>query len=173
MQTPSIFVNLPVSDLKKAEAFYEALGFKKNPMFSSEDTTGMVFSETIHLMIMVTCPSLLPSQTATMSVLLSFMPFKSCAQSLTYSPPDQEHHRFQSFMPANKTLVCGRDGTETLLALVVAKKEDVDKMVEGGADKGGKRDPTKLPEMEGHYGRSVEDPDGHIWEVGCMTGLAE
>jgi predicted lactoylglutathione lyase len=72
-------------------------------------------------------------------------------------------------MPANKTLVSGRDATETLLCLMVAKKEDVDKMIEGGGSKGGKVDPTKLPEMEGHYGRSVEDPDGHIWEIGCFT----
>ena len=31
-----IFVNLPVVDLAKATAFYEAIGFKKNEAFSNE-----------------------------------------------------------------------------------------------------------------------------------------
>lgn len=53
MKTPSIFINLPVTSLAKAEAFYEALGFKKNITFCSDDTTGMIFSDTIYLMIMV------------------------------------------------------------------------------------------------------------------------
>lgn len=29
-----IFVNLPVADVARATAFYEALGFEKNPQFS-------------------------------------------------------------------------------------------------------------------------------------------
>ncbi len=33
---PIIFVNLPVTDLPRAQAFYEALGFTKNPGFSDD-----------------------------------------------------------------------------------------------------------------------------------------
>lgn len=47
-----IFVNLPVTDLAKAEAFYEALGFTKNPQFSDEGSACMVVSETIHVMLL-------------------------------------------------------------------------------------------------------------------------
>lgn len=43
-------------------------------------------------------------------------------------------------------------------------------MVELAHEQGGKKDPTTLPQMEGWYGRSVEDPDGHVWEVGYMAG---
>lgn len=47
-----IFVNLPVSDLPRATAFYEAVGAVKNPQFSDETASCMVFSETIHAMLL-------------------------------------------------------------------------------------------------------------------------
>ena len=50
--TRMIFVNLPVADLPRAMAFYEALGFTNNPQFSDEAGACMVWSETIHVMIL-------------------------------------------------------------------------------------------------------------------------
>ncbi|HET7850303.1 MAG TPA: VOC family protein [Pseudolabrys sp.] len=47
-----IFVNLPVSDLKKSVAFYEAVGATRNPQFSDETAACMVFSETIYAMLL-------------------------------------------------------------------------------------------------------------------------
>lgn len=47
-----IFVNLPVADLPRAVAFYEAVGAKMNPMFSDQTAACMVFSETIHVMLL-------------------------------------------------------------------------------------------------------------------------
>ncbi len=47
-----IFVNLPVSDLKRAMSFYEAIGFKNNPQFSDETAACMVVSEEIYVMIL-------------------------------------------------------------------------------------------------------------------------
>lgn len=47
-----IFVNLPVADLPRAVAFYEAVGATKNPMFSDETAACMVFSDTIHAMLL-------------------------------------------------------------------------------------------------------------------------
>ena len=47
-----IFVNLPVSDLERANAFYEAIGAVKNPQFSDHTATCMVFSDTIHAMLL-------------------------------------------------------------------------------------------------------------------------
>ena len=40
-----IFVNLPVRDLRKATAFYAALGAVKNPQFSDDTASCMVVSE--------------------------------------------------------------------------------------------------------------------------------
>ncbi|SRR5258707_15878438 len=47
-----IFINLPVSDLKCATAFYQAIGAVKNEQFSDDTASCMVFSETIHAMLM-------------------------------------------------------------------------------------------------------------------------
>jgi predicted lactoylglutathione lyase len=47
-----IFVNLPVADLPKAMAFYAALGFTNNPHFSDDTAACMVWSETIHVMLL-------------------------------------------------------------------------------------------------------------------------
>lgn len=46
-----LFVNLPVSDVVRATAFYEALGFTRNPQFSNEDGSCMVLSETSYVML--------------------------------------------------------------------------------------------------------------------------
>ena len=47
-----IYINLPVSDLAKAIAFYEALGFVKNPIFSDENACGVSWSDDIVVMLL-------------------------------------------------------------------------------------------------------------------------
>jgi len=47
-----IYINLPVRDLKKATAFYTAIGAAKNPQFSDETASCMVLSDTIFVMLL-------------------------------------------------------------------------------------------------------------------------
>lgn len=47
-----LFVNLPVADLAKSIAFYEALGLVRNPQFSDETGACMVLSDTIFVMLL-------------------------------------------------------------------------------------------------------------------------
>ncbi|MBJ2156666.1 VOC family protein [Variovorax sp. IB41] len=47
-----IFVSLPVADLQTSIAFYEALGFRRNPKFSDDASACMVWSEAIHAMLL-------------------------------------------------------------------------------------------------------------------------
>jgi predicted lactoylglutathione lyase len=47
-----IFVNLPVSDLEKATAFYQSVGGVKNETFSDHTASCIVLSETIHVMLL-------------------------------------------------------------------------------------------------------------------------
>lgn len=47
-----IFINLPVVDLEKSVAFYEAVGAVKNPMFSDDTAACMVLSDTIYVMLL-------------------------------------------------------------------------------------------------------------------------
>jgi uncharacterized protein len=50
--TKMIFVNLPVADLPKSMAFYEALGFTNNPAFTDETAACMVWGDGIHVMLL-------------------------------------------------------------------------------------------------------------------------
>jgi hypothetical protein len=48
-----IFVNLPVADVEKSAAFYEAIGFTKDARFSRPSSAAaMVWSDTIFFMIL-------------------------------------------------------------------------------------------------------------------------
>lgn len=47
-----IFVNLPVADVARSTAFYEAIGFELNSQFSNEQASSMMWSDTIYLMLL-------------------------------------------------------------------------------------------------------------------------
>lgn len=46
-----IFVNLPVKDLEKSKAFFSALGFEFNPMFTNDAAACLVIDENIFAML--------------------------------------------------------------------------------------------------------------------------
>jgi uncharacterized protein len=50
--TQMIFINLPVRDLPRSRAFYEAIGFRNEPKFSNESAAMMVLSDTISVMLL-------------------------------------------------------------------------------------------------------------------------
>lgn len=52
MTATSIFVNIPTTDLDRAKAFYEALGFSINPNFTDENAACVVLSDTIYFMVL-------------------------------------------------------------------------------------------------------------------------
>jgi len=47
-----IFVNLPVADLPRSKAFFEALGWHFNPQFTNEQGACLVISDTIYVMLL-------------------------------------------------------------------------------------------------------------------------
>jgi len=54
MATKQIFVNLPVKDLDKSKAFFNALGYNFNPQFTDANAACMVVQEgSIHAMLLV------------------------------------------------------------------------------------------------------------------------
>ena len=62
---------------------------------------------------------------------------------------------------------------QVLLALSAESPAAVDQMVADATGAGGVADPTPKQEMGGMmYGRSFEEPDGHIWEVMWMHAAA-
>ena len=128
-----IFVNLPVADVKRSTAFYEAIGATKNPQFSDDSTSCMVISDTIFVMIMT-------------------------------------HEKFRQFSP--KAIPNAHETAQVLLALSADSREAVDDMTVKAGAQGVKLDPCPQQDYGFMYGRSFEDPDGHIWEVMWMDPAA-
>ena len=48
----TIFISLPVSDLRASTAFYKALGFQQNPEMSDDSGACMAWSEAIQVMLL-------------------------------------------------------------------------------------------------------------------------
>ncbi|HSI96914.1 MAG TPA: VOC family protein, partial [Gaiellaceae bacterium] len=77
--------------------------------------------------------------------------------------------RFKDF--TKKALVDSTKQTEAIIALSAESREDVDSFADKALAAGGSRanDPMDLGFM---YGRSFEDPDGHLWEIFWMDPAA-
>jgi predicted lactoylglutathione lyase len=131
--TKMIFVNLPVSDLARATAFYQAIGAEKNEKFSDGTASCMVFSETIHVMLLT---------------------------------PD----KFRQFTP--KEIADAKTSSEVLICISADSRDAVDDMLGKAGTAGGSVDPSPKQDYGFMYGRSFEDPDGHIWEVMWMDVAA-
>lgn len=124
-----IFLNLPVTDLVRSTAFYQAVGASKNPQFSDNTASCMVLSDTIHVMLLT-------------------------------------HDKFQQFTP--KKIVDAKTSNQVLICLSADSRDAVDDIVGKAAGAGGSADPSPKADFSFMYGRSFEDPDGHMWEVMWM-----
>ena len=127
--TRMIFVNLPITDLRRAIAFYEAVGARKDERFCDDTAAMMVFSEAINVMLLT-------------------------------------HDKFRQFTV--KQIADTRTTTEVLLCLSAESREAVDATVAKASAAGATIDPCPQQDYGFMYGRSFEDPDGHIWEVVWM-----
>ena len=47
-----VFINLPVADLRKSVAFYEAVGFSRNPQFTDDTAACIAVSDTVFVMLL-------------------------------------------------------------------------------------------------------------------------
>ncbi|MCH3807330.1 VOC family protein, partial [Campylobacter jejuni] len=48
-----IFVNLPIADMAKSQAFFKSLGFSFNPQFTNDQGACMVVGDNIYVMLLV------------------------------------------------------------------------------------------------------------------------
>jgi predicted lactoylglutathione lyase len=77
--------------------------------------------------------------------------------------------RFKDF--TKKALVDSTKQTEAIVALSAESREQVDELADKALQAGGA--PANEPmEMDFMYGRSFQDPDGHLWEVVWMDPSA-
>jgi predicted lactoylglutathione lyase len=80
------------------------------------------------------------------------------------------HDKFRQFTP--RPIADAAAGTEVLLCLSADSPESVDLTVERAVAAGGTADPSPEQDYGVMYGRSVTDPDGHIWEIMWMDPAA-
>ena len=80
------------------------------------------------------------------------------------------HEKFSGFTP--RPIADANIGSEVLLCLSADSREQVDSFIERGVAAGGTADPSPKQDYGVMYGRSVADPDGHIWEVMWMDQAA-
>ena len=80
------------------------------------------------------------------------------------------HDKFRTFTP--KSIADATQTSEVLLGLSVDSRAAVDTMVERAGAAGGRIDPSPAQDHGFMYGRSFEDPDGHVWEVMWMDAAA-
>ena len=72
----------------------------------------------------------------------------------------------------SKTIPNAHDTAQVLLCLSHDSQESVDAIVDKAVTAGGKAEPTPTQDLGFMYGRSFEDPDGHIWENVYMNMAA-
>jgi len=80
------------------------------------------------------------------------------------------HHKFSQFTP--RAIADANAGSEVLLCLSSDSRESVDATIERAVAAGGTADPAAKQDYGVMYGRSVADPDGHIWEIMWMDPAA-
>ncbi len=76
------------------------------------------------------------------------------------------HERFRSF--TTKEIADARTSAQALLNLSADSRDAVDQMVEDAAAAGAVIDPSPVDDYGWMYGRSFEDPDGHMWGIFWM-----
>ncbi|KAF2264319.1 hypothetical protein CC78DRAFT_568447 [Lojkania enalia] len=76
------------------------------------------------------------------------------------------HSMFSTWLPSRKT-ISSASTVETIVTLSVGSRDEVDALIQKGIEAGGKRGPNMVPDGDkwGLYSRSVEDPDGHLFEI--------
>ena len=80
------------------------------------------------------------------------------------------HDKFRQFTP--RPIADASAGSEVLLCLSSDSRESVDATLERAVAAGGTADPSPKQDYGIMYGRSVADPDGHIWEIMWMDAAA-
>jgi len=72
------------------------------------------------------------------------------------------HAKWKSF--TSKPIVDAKASAQVALCVSIDSREAVDAITEAAAEAGGRADPNPPQDYGVMYGRSFEDPDGHIWE---------
>ena len=123
-----IFINLPVSDLKKSMDFYTQIGFSNNPQFTDETSACMVLSEEIFVMLLT-------------------------------------HEKFKLF--TKKKIANTKKTASVINSMAVESNDAVNEFATKALNAGG-TESNEAKDLGFMLQRSLEDLDGHNWEVFYM-----
>jgi hypothetical protein len=76
------------------------------------------------------------------------------------------HDKYRFF--TSKKIADAKTASLALLCLFVDSRQAVDDMIGKAKAAGGNLDPSPVDDYDFMYGRSFEDPDGHMWGVSWM-----
>ena len=80
------------------------------------------------------------------------------------------HDKFRQFTP--KSIPDAAATCQVINAISVDSRDEVDAVIEKAGAAGGRVDAAPPQDHGVMYARSVEDPDGHVWEVMWMDAAA-
>ena len=80
------------------------------------------------------------------------------------------HDRYRGF--TQRPIGDARRESQALLALTVESRDAVDATLARATGAGGRADPNAAQDHGFMFGRSVEDPDGNVWEIIWMDAAA-
>lgn len=80
------------------------------------------------------------------------------------------HEHYRQF--TQRPIGDARRESQTLLALSVDKRDTVDAALASAVAAGGRADPNPAQDHGFMYSRSIEDPDGNVWEIMWMDAAA-
>jgi predicted lactoylglutathione lyase len=80
------------------------------------------------------------------------------------------HDHYRQF--TKRPIGDARRESQTLIALSVDNRNTVDTTLTRVVAAGGKADPNPAQDHGFMYGRSIEDPDGYVWEIMWMDAAA-
>lgn len=80
------------------------------------------------------------------------------------------HDKYRQF--TTKEIPDAKRSAQVLICVSEEDRDAVDARVASAVGAGGLADPTPVQDYGFMYGRSFEDPDGHIWEVMWMDPAA-
>ena len=76
------------------------------------------------------------------------------------------HDKYRNF--TSRPIADTHATSAALIALEVDSRDEVNATIDRAVAGGGQADPDPKQEHGFMYGRSVEDPDGHVWEIFWM-----
>ena len=120
-------------NLAASTALYVAMGGVMNPQFSGEQSSSVMFSDAIGVMLLT-------------------------------------HDHYRQF--TQRPIGDARRESRALFALSVDSRDAVDATLTRAVAAGGRADPNPVQDHGFMFGRSVEDPDGNVWEIMWMDAAA-